>query len=132
MSGALTYLWIALGGALGSVARFACAEWIVMRWPGAFPWGTLFVNVLGSLVIGTIAALGESNAPVQMPLMARQFIMIGILGGFTTFSSFSLQTVMLMRNGAWLMAGLNAVSSVLLCVLAAWAGFALVTACLRL
>ena len=128
MSSALTYLWIALGGALGSVARFACAEWIVARWPGVFPWGTLFVNVLGSLMIGLIAGFGESEARWQLPLIMRQFIMIGILGGYTTFSSFSLQTLMLARNGAWLLAGLNAAVSVLLCVMAAWLGFALVMA----
>ena len=126
MSSALTYLWIAIGGALGSVARFACAEWIVARWPGAFPWGTLFVNVLGSLIIGMMAGFGESGVRWQLPLLARQFVMIGILGGYTTFSSFSLQTLMLARNGAWILAGLNAAASVLLCVLAAWAGFALV------
>jgi CrcB protein len=128
MSSALTYLWIALGGALGSVARFACAEWIVARWPGAFPWGTLFVNVVGSLVIGLIAGFGESEVRWQLPLIVRQFIMIGILGGYTTFSSFSLQTLMLARNGAWLLAGLNAAASVLLCVLAAWLGFTLAMA----
>jgi CrcB protein len=128
MSSALTYLWIALGGALGSVARFACAEWIVARWPGEFPWGTLFVNALGSLVIGLIAGFGESEVRWQLPLIVRQFIMIGILGGYTTFSSFSLQTLMLARNGAWLLAGLNAAASVLLCVMAAWLGFTLVMA----
>jgi len=126
MTTTVTYLWIALGGALGSVARFASAEWITTRWPGVFPWGTLFVNVLGSFIIGGMAALGESETRVQLPLIARQFIMIGILGGYTTFSSFSLQTLMLARNGAWLLAGLNAAASVLLCVVAAGAGFALV------
>lgn len=131
MNTALTYLSIALGGALGSVARFFCAEWIVARWPSAFPFGTLFVNVLGSLIIGMAAAMGESDARIQLPLLARQFIMIGILGGYTTFSSFSLQTLMLMRNGAWLLAAVNAAASVFLCVLAAWAGFALISSLLR-
>jgi len=128
MSSGLTYLWIALGGALGSVARFACAEWIATRAPGAFPWGTLFVNVVGSLAIGLIAGFGETAMRWQLPLMVRQFIMIGILGGYTTFSSFSLQTLMLARNGAWLLAGLNAAASVLLCVMAAWLGFTLALA----
>jgi CrcB protein len=131
MNTALTYLWIALGGALGSAARFFCAEWIVTRWPGAFPLGTLFVNVLGSAIIGMAAALGESDSRVQLPLLIRQFIMIGVLGGYTTFSSFSLQTVMLIRNGAWLLAAVNAAASVFLCVLAAWAGFAVISSLLR-
>ncbi len=118
------YLWIAFGGALGSVARFATAEWAQLRWPFAFPWGTLLVNVLGSLVIGALAALGESGR-WQASLEMRQFVMIGVLGGYTTFSSFSLQTLMLARNGALLSAGLNVLASVVLCLLAAWCGFAL-------
>ncbi len=124
------YLWIALGGALGSMARFASTEWVQARWPTGFPWGTLFVNVLGSLVIGILAALSETGR-WQLPLVARQFLMIGVLGGYTTFSSFSLQTLMLMRNGEMVSAGINALASVSLCVLAAWCGFALVTALAR-
>lgn len=125
-----TYLWIALGGALGSVARFASTEWVQLRWPSGFPWGTLLVNVLGSLLIGMLAALSESGR-WQLPLVARQFLMIGVLGGYTTFSSFSVQTLMLMRNGALLNAGLNVLASVALCLLAAWCGFALVAAVAR-
>ncbi len=121
-----TYLWIALGGALGSVLRFAVSEWFQARWM-SFPWGTLLVNVLGSLVIGALAALNES-ARWTLPLLARQFLMIGVLGGFTTFSSFSLQTLMLARSGAAMVAGLNVLVSVGLCLFAAWAGYALVAA----
>lgn len=124
------YLWIAIGGALGSVARFASTEWVQLRWPSAFPWGTLLVNVLGSFIIGMLAAVSESNR-WQIPLVARQFLMIGILGGYTTFSSFSLQTLLLMRSGAALTAGLNVLASVALCLLAAWCGFALVMAIVR-
>lgn len=120
------YLWIAIGGALGSMARFATTEWTQLRWPAAFPWGTLLVNVLGSLVIGALAALGESGR-WNVPLVVRQFLMIGVLGGYTTFSSFSLQTLMLARNGALLSAGLNVLASVALCLLAAWCGFVLIT-----
>lgn len=120
-----TYLWIAIGGALGSMARFATTEWAQLRWPAAFPWGTLLVNVLGSLLIGVLAALSESER-WQVPLVVRQFVMIGVLGGYTTFSSFSLQTLMLARNGALLSAGLNILASVALCLLAAWCGFVLI------
>lgn len=121
-----SYLWVALGGALGSVARFACSEWAQARW-SAFPWGTLLVNVLGSLLIGVLAAMSESGR-WPMPLVARQFLMIGVLGGFTTFSSFSVQTLMLARSGAAWLAGVNVLASVGLCLLAAWLGFTVIQA----
>ena len=119
----MTYLWIAIGGALGSVLRFACSEWIQARW-STFPWGTLFVNVLGSWLIGLLAALSETGRWGDS-ISLRHFLMIGVLGGFTTFSSFSLQTFMLARSGAVLMAGLNVMASVGLCLCAAWVGFVL-------
>ena len=119
----MSYVWIALGGAFGSVLRFASSEWIQSRWP-SFPWGTLFVNVLGSALIGALAALSEAGR-LGDTLSLRHFLMIGVLGGFTTFSSFSLQTLMLARSGAVLMAGLNVLASVGLCLGAAWLGFAL-------
>lgn len=119
----MTYLWIAIGGALGSVVRFACSEWIQLRWP-TFPWGTLFVNVLGSWLIGLLAALSETGR-LGDSLSLRHFLIIGVLGGFTTFSSFSLQTLMLARSGAVLMAGLNVMASVGFCLCAAWVGFVL-------
>jgi CrcB protein len=122
----ISYLWIALGGALGSVARFASSQWVTARWPSEFPWGTLLVNVLGSLIIGMLAAMTESGR-WSLSNEARQFLMIGVLGGYTTFSSFSLQTLMLLRNGAALMAGLNVFASVALCLLAAWCGFAVLS-----
>lgn len=122
-----TYWWIALGGALGSVARHACAEWAA-RLPVNFPVGTLLVNVLGSFVIGLLAGLGIAESRWQLPLLARQFLMVGVLGGYTTFSSFSLQTVLLAREGAWLLASLNVVASVVLCLLACAAGFAVMGA----
>lgn len=125
-----TYLWIAFGGALGSVARFASTEWVQLRWPSSFPWGTLLVNALGSLIIGALAAVSESSR-WTLSLVARQFLLIGVLGGFTTFSSFSLQTLMLMRSGAVLTAGLNVLASVALCLVAAWCGFALISAFAR-
>jgi CrcB protein len=108
------------------VARFASTEWVQARWPAAFPWSTLFVNVLGSLIIGMLAAMTESGR-WPLPLVARQFLMVGVLGGYTTFSSFSLQTLLLLRNGAAVTAGLNVLASVVLCVFAAWCGFALMS-----
>lgn len=123
---AFSYLWVALGGAIGSVARFACGEWMATRWNN-FPWGTLFVNVLGSLVIGALAAMAESNR-WSMSLLTRQFLMIGVLGGFTTFSSFSLQTLLLMRSGSMLLAMVNVLASVGFCLAAAYGGYALIAA----
>ena len=119
----MTYLWIALGGAVGSVLRFISSEWFQSRWP-SFPWGTLFVNVFGSLLIGLLAALSEAGR-LGDSISLRHFLMIGVLGGFTTFSSFSVQTLMLARSGAALMAGLNVLASVGLCLAAAWLGFVL-------
>lgn len=120
------YLWVAAGGALGSMARFACSEWVQARW-SAFPWGTLLVNVLGSFLIGLLAGVSEARSDA-LPLAIRQFLMIGVLGGFTTFSSFSLQTLMLARAGAFMTAGANVLVSVSVCLLAAWLGFIVATA----
>jgi CrcB protein len=120
----MTYLWVAIGGAIGSVARFWAGGVAVAALGEAFPWGTLFVNVLGSLIIGATAALTGPEGRLAVPGDARVFVMVGLCGGFTTFSSFSLQTLGLMQDGAWLRAGANVVASVLLCLIAVWAGHA--------
>src|SRR5687768_11120615 len=86
-----TYLWIALGSALGGVARHWLTSVVAARMSGLFPWGTFIVNLSGSFLIGLIAAWPEN----QLPVAARPFLMIGVLGGFTTFSAFSLQTASL-------------------------------------
>jgi fluoride exporter len=119
-----TYVWIACGGALGSVLRFFCVEWVQLRW-ASFPWGTLLVNVIGSGVIGLVAALSSSDSRIPLTPELRQFVIVGVLGGFTTFSSFSLQTLMLMRGGAWFSASANVVGSITLCLLTAWLGLML-------
>jgi CrcB protein len=119
----MAYLWVALGGALGSVARYACST-AAARWLGAgFPYGTLFVNVAGSFAIGLLAALASSGRP-SLGVDARAFLLIGVLGAFTTFSSFSFETLELARAGAVAAAGANVALSVVLCLLAAWLGFA--------
>lgn len=120
-----TYLWIAVGGALGSVARYACSGLVARGIGETFPWGTLVVNVTGSFLIGFFAALTSPDGRWLVNPTARQFIMFGVLGGFTTFSSFSLQTLELLHDGQWGRAGLNAVLSVLLCLIGAWIGHAL-------
>jgi CrcB protein len=120
----MAYLWVALGGALGSVARYACSN-LASRWLGdGFPWGTLFVNVSGSFVIGLLAALVTADGRPLLGADARAFVMIGVLGGFTTFSSFSLETLNLVRGGGIGAAGANIALSLALCLLGAWLGFA--------
>jgi len=120
----MQYLWVALGGALGSVARYACSIGAA-RWLGAtFPWGTLLVNVAGSFTIGLLAALLTADGRPALGSDARAFLMIGVLGGFTTFSSFSLETLTLARAGALGAAGANVALSLVLCLGGVWLGFA--------
>ncbi|HEY2177730.1 MAG TPA: fluoride efflux transporter CrcB [Caulobacteraceae bacterium] len=119
----ITYLWIALGGALGSVARYGASSLIAGWFGQTFPLGTLAVNVSGSLVIGFFAALtGPDGRLLAAPDM-RQFVMIGLCGGYTTFSSFSLQTLTLAQDGEYVRAGANIVGSVVLCLVAVWLGW---------
>ena len=116
------YLWIALGSALGGVARYWLSGVVARRFGEAFPAGTLIVNITGSFVIGFVATLTDPGGRLLMSVTARQFIMLGVLGGYTTFSSFSLQTLALARDGEWLFAALNAIGSFVLCLFAVWLG----------
>ena len=95
------------------------------RFGEIFPLGTLLVNVTGSFVIGFFGALTDPSGTFLVAPRVRQFVMIGILGGYTTFSSFSLQTLELAREGDWLKAGLNSVLSLVCCLIAVWLGRAL-------
>ena len=118
-----TYLWIAFGSALGGMARYACSN-LAAAWLGpTFPWGTLFINVLGSFVIGFFGALTGPDGRLLVAGDARQFVMVGLCGGYTTFSSFSLQTLNLAQQGDFLRAGLNIGGSVVLCLLSVWLGY---------
>jgi fluoride exporter len=118
----VTYLWIGLGSALGGMARYWCSGLVANRFGETFPWGTLTVNVIGSFVIGFVATLTAPDGRLLVGSNARQFVMVGVLGGYTTFSSFSLQTLALARDGEWLRAGTNIVLSVVLCLVAVWLG----------
>jgi fluoride exporter len=118
----LNYLFVMLGGALGTGARFWASGVIARRAGEFFPLGTLVVNVSGSLAIGFFAALTDPQGPFLIAPMWRQFFMIGICGGYTTFSSFSIQTLDLAQDGDWLKAGLNALLSFVLCLTAVWLG----------
>jgi CrcB protein len=118
----LLYLLIALGGALGSVARFYLSGVVANHFGATFPWGTFVINVTGSFVIGFFATLTGPEGRVFASGNARQFFMTGICGGYTTFSSFSLQTLNLANDGEWLPAGANVVLSVVSCLVAVWLG----------
>lgn len=117
-----TYLWIAVGSALGGMARYWCSGFAARLIGETFPWGTLLVNVLGSFIIGLVATLTGPDGRIFVGTTARQFVMIGLCGGFTTFSSFSLQTLNLMQDGEWLYAGSNVLASVIICLFAVWLG----------
>ena len=119
------YLFIALGSAIGGVGRYWFADYIARRLGETFPWGTILVNISGSFLIGFIAALGRPQSRFAMSSLALQFLMLGMCGGYTTFSSFSLQTLTLARQGEWMAAGGNIVVSVALCLIAVWLGFLL-------
>lgn len=116
------YLLIAFGGALGSVARFFLSGVVANQFGDTFPWGTFVVNVTGSFVIGFFATLTGPDGRVFAGGNARQFFMTGVCGGYTTFSSFSLQTLSLARGGEWFRAGANTVGSVVACLVAVWLG----------
>ncbi|HUG11217.1 MAG TPA: fluoride efflux transporter CrcB [Opitutaceae bacterium] len=118
----MTYLLIFIGGGLGSIARFAASGLVARLFGETCPWGTILVNVTGSFLIGMIAAMTGPDGRWLVSPSAREFLMIGVLGGYTTFSSFSLQTLTLARDGEWLHAGANVLLSVALCLVAVWLG----------
>jgi CrcB protein len=125
----MAYVWIAIGSALGGMARHWCTMVATLWFGSRFPWGTLFINVLGSFVIGFFFALtGPEGRFDETPLNARLFVMTGICGGYTTFSAFSLQTLSLFQEGAWGRGGAYILASVVLCLMAVWAGYALAVA----
>jgi CrcB protein len=120
----MTYLWVAIGSAIGGVLRYAIARWMEPVSAG-FPWGTFVVNVLGCFVIGYFGTLTLAGGRYTVAESWRVFVMVGICGGFTTFSSFSLQTFERLRNGAGGVAAAYVLASVVVCLAGVWAGHAL-------
>jgi len=122
------YLVIAVGGALGSMLRFWVGSTIdgaVSKGGQIFPWGTVVVNITGCFIIGLFATLTGTEGRWLVPSLVRPFVMIGILGGYTTFSSFTLQTLNLWSdNQRWEALG-NILVSVVLCLAGVWLGAAL-------
>ncbi len=116
------YLFVALGGALGSIGRYAVSGLVATGFGETFPWGTLVVNVVGSFIIGFFATLTSPDGRLFVGGTTRQFVMTGFCGGFTTFSSFSLNTLNLLNDGEYLYAGGNILGSVTLCMISVWLG----------
>ena len=107
---------VAAGGAIGSVLRYLAGLVAVAAWGDAFPWGTVLINVAGSFVIGLFAAATLEGGMLPASPALRAFVMVGLCGGFTTFSSFSLQTLELLRDGrpTQALANLTSLSSLVL------------------
>ena len=124
-------LYVALGGALGSVLRYWCSGLVASAFGETFPLGTLVVNVIGSGLIGIVAELTGPDGRLLVVPEVRQMVMVGVFGGFTTFSSFSLQTLALLQDGEWWLAALNVGLSVGLCLLGVWLGVALAQTIMR-
>jgi CrcB protein len=114
---------VALGSALGGMARYAVSGMVAQRVGETFPFGTLIVNITGCLIIGFFAGLTGASGALAGSQPTREFVIIGICGGYTTFSSFSLQTLNLARDGEWLWAAANIAASTGICLLGAWLGF---------
>lgn len=118
-----TYFWIAIGGAMGTMGRYGVSRAFAFWFGETFPWGTLAVNVSGSFLIGLLAGLTtDPNSRFLIAPDMRQFLLVGICGGYTTFSSFSLQTLSLIREGDMMEAGSNIVMSVVFCLIFVWLG----------
>lgn len=122
-------LWIAIGGAVGAVARYLVAGWTTSLLDTTLPWGTFVVNVLGSFLLGFLfRTLQVSTASPEM----RAMLAIGLLGAFTTFSTFSLETVALLQEGAWLRASSYVLGSVFLGIAGVLVGISLATTIIQL
>ncbi|WP_025510421.1 fluoride efflux transporter CrcB, partial [Vibrio parahaemolyticus] len=115
--------FIALGGAIGACSRYLVSEFCVLLFGRGFPYGTLTVNVVGSFIMGLLIAAFESEILATEPW--RQVIGLGFLGALTTFSTFSMDNVLLMQQGAFFKMGLNILLNVVLSISAAWIGFPL-------
>ena len=123
----MNLLLVILGSGLGGGLRYWLSGFIAHHFGETFPWGTLAVNVIGSFAIGFFATMTGTEGRWLVSPGGRTFFMVGICGGFTTFSSFSLQTLSLARDAEWLYAGLNILGTVALCLIVVWLGHQLAT-----
>ena len=118
----MAYVWIGLGSALGGALRYWCYGIAAKIIGEAFPWGTLAVNIIGCSFIGWFAAVTAPDGRMFVAPTVRQFVMPGVCGGFTTFSTFSLETLNLARDGEWSKAAINVAASMALCLIGVWLG----------
>lgn len=121
----VSYLVIGIGSTLGGLARYGVGLLGPALWPIPFPWSTIFINITGSFVIGGFATLTAPDGRLYVGPLGRQFVMVGLCGGYTTFSSFSLETLTLLQQGRPLAAAANILLSLVLCLLGVWLGHAL-------
>lgn len=117
-----TYLAVMVMGALGCAARMWLSNLLARKYGASFPIGTLVVNIVGCLFIGAFVGMTRPDGGFWLPPLVRQAVTVGLCGGFTTFSSFSLQTIALLSDGEWGYAAWNITLSVGLCLLAVWLG----------
>ncbi len=121
-----SYFWVAVGSAIGGMSRFWVSQFVGQRVGETFPWGTIVINITGSFVIGIFMALTLAEGRLNTSRsFVTEFCMFGICGGYTTFSSFSMQTLRLAHSRQWLWAGGNVLISVAACLVAVWLGFIL-------
>ena len=116
-----SFLLVGLGGALGSMTRYGTGLAVARLWPMSFPLATLLINIVGSVTMGLFVGVMARLLP-SWAEDARLFVAVGILGGFTTFSAFSLDTIVLMERGEWLLAGIYVLMSVVLCLIGLYLG----------
>ena len=115
-----SYLLVFLGGGIGAATRYWMSGWVHERLGSAFPYGTLAVNIVGCFIIGLV--MGSMQERFLAHPSLRVFLTIGILGGFTTFSSFSYETIAMLKDGEFAYASLNIVASLLCCIMGTWIG----------
>ncbi|MBM3823587.1 MAG: fluoride efflux transporter CrcB [Verrucomicrobia bacterium] len=119
----MNWIWVALGSAGGGLARYAVAEWMGRLSSGPFPWGTFLVNALGAFLIGLLGAWSMPGGKWMIADAPKHFLIVGVLGGFTTFSAFSFQTFALLQKGDWGLAMANVLGSILTCLALVFAGW---------
>ena len=117
------FLWICLGGAAGTGARYLLSGWALAAFGPAFPWGTLAVNVIGSFCVGLIMQVGIATSLLSPTL--RLALTTGVMGGSTTYSTFNYETIRYVQDGAWRLAVGNVLITLVVCLAAGFAGIAL-------